>query len=79
MQRRMSSARQAVTRSDNFTGSGKVRACTRRHGVDLEMGTRDSIRAWRRKPVSGSAMPGAVAGVDAAPAAGIELRGMIGP
>ena len=32
---RMSSARHTVTRSESFTGSGKVRAWTRRHRVDL--------------------------------------------
>ena len=39
---RMSSARHAVTRSDNFTGSGNVRAWTRRQRVDLEIGTNAS-------------------------------------
>jgi len=36
----MSSARHTVTRSENLTGAGKVRAWMRRHRVDLEMGTK---------------------------------------
>src|SRR5574343_1800169 len=85
--RRMSSARQTVTRSESLTGSGKVRAWMRRQSVDLEMGTKASTWGWRKKPVSGNVrVETGAAGVvgrarEAATFAVIRVRmlGMIGP
>ena len=54
IQRRMSSARHAVTRADSFTGSGNDLDWIRRHKVDFEMGTSTNTCGCRRKPVSGS-------------------------
>lgn len=53
IQRRMSSARQTVTRGDNLTGCGNVFASMRRHSVDFEIGTNCSTCVCRKKPVSG--------------------------
>lgn len=53
IQRRTSSTRQTVTRGDSFTGAGNVPATTRRHKVDLDMGTKINTCGCRRKPVSG--------------------------
>lgn len=53
IQHRTSSARQAVTREDSFTGAGNVPASTRRQRVDLEMGTKANTCGCRRKPVAG--------------------------
>ena len=53
IQRRTSSARQAVTRGESLTGVGKVPAPTRRQRVDLEMGTKRSTCGCRRNPVAG--------------------------
>jgi hypothetical protein len=46
--RRMSSARQAVTRSDNLIGAGNRRAFTQRQSVDRETGISLSTWRWRR-------------------------------
>ena len=78
IQRRMSSARQTVTRSDSFTGVGNVRACTRHHSVDLEMGPTHRTGGWRRTRGPGNAALGAAAGGSAASVAGTGVRGMIG-
>ena len=59
IQRRRSSARQTVMRVDSLTGSGKEPTCTRRHSVDLEIGTKASTCHWRRKPVCGNCGAGA--------------------
>ena len=53
IQRRTSSTRQTVTRGESFTGAGNVPATTRRHKVDLDMGTKVNTWGCRRKPVSG--------------------------
>ena len=53
IQRRTSSTRQTVTRGESFTGAGNVPATTRRHKVDLDMGTKVNTCGCRRKPVSG--------------------------
>lgn len=74
---RTSSTRQTVTRSESFSGAGNVRACTRRHRVDLEMGTKVRTCGWRRKPVSGNAGQGGAAGESADGAAGKGTRDMI--
>ena len=54
IQFRMSSALHTVTRTESFTGRGKVRAWMRRHKVDFENGTNASTWGCRKKPVSGS-------------------------
>jgi len=42
-----------VIRGESFTGAGNVPASTRRHNVDLEIGTKVNTCGCLRKPVSG--------------------------
>ena len=79
IQWRMSSARQTVTRSDNLSGCGKLRAWMRRQSVDLEIGTSASTCGWRTKPVWGSVVVGAGAPRAAGMAAMELAKGMIEP
>ena len=67
-------ARQTVTRSESFTGTGNVRACTRRHRWTWRWGRGQHLRL-AQKPVSGSA---ALGGAAKSTAAEHGTRGMIG-
>lgn len=59
IQARMSSTRQAVTRSESFTGAGKVLARTFRQSVAGENGRSwERSTDWRTNPDAGSASTG---------------------